>query len=227
MYPNDLTNPVITLRAETREKDSLGQQVKIIFAVENQNLKNLNPKFSSVPSKSEQEIMSLLGQVMKTDSDNIGEVLLSVGDYYIQSTVMSGIENKLRDLFNFDIFSVRTNFLQNTFGTLNSNGTSSDEVSSEKQKITIGNFLDNSTVYIGKYLGSALYVDGMLHLSLEDSDSTDITSAGNLIFRPEIGLELELPIANIRWNMAPDINALMNNQYVPSTSLTLSWKFNF
>lgn len=225
--PNDLTNPVITLRAETREKDSLGQQVKIIFAVENQNLKNLNPKFSSVPSKSEQEIMSLLGQVMKTDSDNIGEVLLSVGDYYIQSTVMSGIENKLRDLFNFDIFSVRTNFLQNTFGTLNSNGTSSDEVSSEKQKITIGNFLDNSTVYIGKYLGSALYVDGMLHLSLEDSDSTDITSAGNLIFRPEIGLELELPIANIRWNMAPDINALMNNQYVPSTSLTLSWKFNF
>lgn len=226
----DLTNPVITLRAETREKDTKGQQVKIIFSVENQKLKSLDPKFSAVPAKSEQEIMSLLGQVMRTDSENIGEVLLSVGDYYIQSTVMSGIENKLRDLFNFDIFSVRTNFLQNTFGTLNtsgSNSTSDSLNSSEKQKITIGNFLDNSTVYIGKYLGSALYVDGMLHLSMEDGDSTDITSAGNLIFKPEIGLELELPIANIRWSMAPDINALMNNQYVPSTALTLSWKFNF
>jgi len=38
---------------------------------------------------------------------------------------------------------------------------------------------------------------------------------------------LELPVANIRWSMSPDINALLNNEYVPSTALTLSWKFNF
>ena len=227
---NDLTNPVITLRAETREKDANGQQVKIILSVENQNLKNLDPKFSSVPSRSEKEIMALLGQVMKTDSENISDVLLTVGDYYIQSTVMSGLENKLRDLLNFDIFSIRTNFLQNTFGSINSqssNSVSDNLNGSQKQTITIGNFLDNSTVYIGKYLSSALYVDGMLHLSTENEDSTDITSAGNLTLKPEIGLELELPIANIRWSMSPDINALMNNQYVPSTALTLSWKFNF
>ncbi|MCQ2588813.1 MAG: translocation/assembly module TamB [Treponema sp.] len=222
--PEDMANPMITLRAETREKDEKGQQVRIIFSVENQYLQDLNPRFTAIPSKSEQEIMSLLGQVLKTDSDSIGEVLLSVGDYYIQSTVMSGLENKLRDLLNFDIFSVRTNFLQNTFGAI---GSTQNALDSEKQTITIGNFLDNSTVYIGKYLGSALYVDGMVHLSMDDNASADASSLGNLLFKPEIGLELELPIANIRWSMSPDINALLNNEYVPSTALTLSWKFNF
>jgi hypothetical protein len=48
-----------------------------------------------------------------------------------------------------------------------------------------------------------------------------------VIFQPEIGLELDSPFGNIRWNMAPDINALLNNQYVPSTSITLSWKVTF
>ena len=67
----------------------------------------------------------------------------------------------------------------------------------------------------------------MLHVSLEDSSINNITSFGSLIFQPEFGMEMESPFANIRVNVAPDINALLNNQFVPSTSLTLSWKFTF
>ena len=48
-----------------------------------------------------------------------------------------------------------------------------------------------------------------------------------MLFQPEFGMELESPFANIRVNMAPDINALLKNQFVPSTSVTLSWKFAF
>ncbi|MCQ2582426.1 MAG: translocation/assembly module TamB [Treponema sp.] len=216
----DITNPIVSIAAETREKDSTGQNIRIILSAENQYLSELNPKFSSDPPKSENEILSLLGQVILADAKGLGDIVATAGEYWLQSTVMREIENKLRDLLNFDIFSIRTNVLQNTINLSNA-GLLTNE------NITIGNFLDNSTVYIGKYLGSNLYVDAMLHLSLEDGDVTDISSAKGLLFKPEFGLELELPIANIRWNMAPDINALMNNQYVPSTSLSLSWKFNF
>jgi hypothetical protein len=67
----------------------------------------------------------------------------------------------------------------------------------------------------------------MLHVSLEDKLMNDFNGVGKLIFQPEIGLELESPFLNVRWNLAPNINALMKNQFVPQTSVTLSWKLAF
>ncbi len=217
---DDIANPTITVTAETRERDDRGQTVKIVMSVEDQKLLNLNPHFSSVPAKSENEIRALLGQIIVADSDSAGDFLFAASDYAIQSTVVRQAENKLRDLLNFDIFSLRTNVLQNTYNY-------SIARNSSKEKISLGNFLDNTTVYIGKYLGSSLYVDAMLHVSLEDGNVSDIASAGKMLFQPEFGMELESPFANIRVNMAPDINALLKNQFVPSASLTLSWKFTY
>ena len=217
---DDISNPMITVNAETREKDENGQTVKIVLSVEDQYLMDLQPKFSSVPPKSENEIRTLLGQIVIADSDSAADILFAASDYALQSTVMRQAENKLRNLLNFDIFSLRTNVLQNTYNMSVSRNLT-------PEKISIGNFLDNTTVYIGKYLGSSLYVDAMLHVSFEDSKVNDIASAGKMLFQPEFGMELESPFANIRVNMAPDINALLKNQFVPSTSVTLSWKFTY
>ena len=218
--PSDISNPQITLTAETREKDERGQNVKIVMEVENQFVSNLNPKFSSIPAKSENEILALLGQITVADSSSATSFLFAASDYALQSTLVRQAENKLRDLLNFDIFSVRTNVLQNTLNMGVSGALS-------KENITVGNFLDNSTVYIGKYLANSLYVDAMLHLSLDEGIFSNMNSTGNIVFQPEIGMELESPFANIRVNLAPDINALLQNQFVPSPSLTLSWKYAF
>ena len=217
---DDISNPMITVNAETREKDENGQTVKIVLSVEDQYLMDLQPKFSSVPPKSENEIRTLLGQIVIADSDSAADILFAASDYALQSTVMRQAENKLRNLLNFDIFSLRTNVLQNTYNM-------SVSRNFNREKISIGNFLDNTTVYIGKYLGTSLYVDAMLHVSFEDTKVNDIASAGKMLFQPEFGMELESPFANIRVNMAPDINALLKNQFVPSTSVTLSWKFTY
>lgn len=217
---DDISNPMITVSAETREKDENGQTVKIVLSVEDQYLMDLQPKFSSVPPKSENEIRNLLGQIVIADSDSAADILFAASDYALQSTVMRQAENKLRNLLNFDIFSLRTNVLQNTYNMSVSRNLT-------PEKISIGNFLDNTTVYIGKYLGSSLYVDAMLHVSFEDRRVNSIASTGKVLFQPEIGMELESPFANIRVNMAPDINALLKNQFVPSTSVTLSWKFTY
>ena len=218
--PQDITNPLVTIKAETRERDSNGQTVRIILSAENQYLLDFNPRFSSVPAKSENEIRLLLGQIVLADSDSVGDLFISAGEYYLQSTVVRDLENKLRDLLNFDIFSVRTNILQNTINLSTQR--------KETKNTSLGNFFDNSTVYIGKYIGNALYVDAMLNMSASDYVDTDYLSTGNLLFQPEFGLELELPVMNIRWDMTWDLNpGLKFKSYVPATSLSFSWKFNF
>lgn len=228
--PEELMNPIVTLRAETRERDTKNRNVKISMSVERQELQNLNPRFTSDPVKSENEIRSILGQLVIADSSNNNQLsaasfILSAGDYVIQSALGRKIENSLRELLNFDIFSVRTNVLQNTV-----NYSMTRNSSASKEVLAIGNLLDNSTVYMGKYLNNSIYVDAMLHLSLDDAVQSydELTASGsNLIFQPEVGMELESPFVNIRWSVAPDIKALMNQQFKPSSALTLSWKFSF
>ena len=217
---NDITNPLITITAETRERDEKGESVRIILTAENQYLKSFSPKFSSIPAKSETELRMLLGEIAIADSSSVPNFLFAAGDYAIQSVILRKFENKLRDFMNFDIFSLRTNILQNTIKLgINDNQNYS--------KFTPASLLDNTTLYIGKYLASNIYFDAMLHVTLEDKIMNSFNSMGVLIFQPEIGLELESPFFNIRWNLAPNINAMFYQQFVPHTSVTLSWKLTF
>lgn len=217
-------DPRISARAEIRERQTDGSPVRIILSVVNQPLSRLNPAFSSIPVKSQQEIMTLLGRILLADAGgaeaaaNPIALLGGLADYGAQITVFRNVENRLRDLFKFDIFSLRTMFLQNAFmGALNINS---------GQKFTVGNFLDNTTVYIGKYFGDTIYADAMLHLAYDAVSAEKEKSFGGLKFRPEIGLELPSPFGAIRWSIAPELNSDWK-LLVPHTSISISWKFNF
>ena len=167
--------------------------------------------------------MQLLGQVISADSSGISDILGSGGDFFIQSTVMRRVENTLRELLNFDIFSIRTNILQNSLKLSMSENT-------KNKQLGFGNFIDNSTVYMGKYFGSSIYVDSMLHWSYDENKINNGTSVNGIIFQPEFGFEMTSPFVNIRLGVAPDIDSLQKgllNTWVPSTSMTLSWKLAF
>ncbi len=208
--------PRLSLIAETKERDEDGKAVTITISAENQLLSKFKPVISTTPAKSETELQELLGQIVSADSDNVSSLVLATGDYIAQVTVIRRIENTLRDLLNFDIFSIRTQILQNAI---------KQQLNLEKttNKYTVGNFLDNSTVYIGKYLGSSLYADAMMAWTYDETKDEN----NGLVFQPSFGLEMESPFANIRWDIAPDVDAIKNNRWVPSTSITLSWKFTF
>ncbi|MCR4823315.1 MAG: translocation/assembly module TamB [Treponema sp.] len=219
----DSIDPRVTIRAETRERDENGNLVTIIMSASNQPVSAFNPVFSANPAKSEREIMQLLGQVISADSTGVSDILGSGGDFFIQSTVIRRIENTLRELLNFDIFSIRTNVLQNSIKL------SMDEDKKNKQ-MSVGNFIDNSTVYMGKYFGSSIYVDSMLHWSYDENKINNGTSVNGIVFQPELGFEMNSPYVNIRLGVAPDIDSLQKgllDTWVPSTSMTLSWKFAF
>lgn len=214
-------DPVITVRAETREHDTNGDPVTITLSAISQNISRFNAVLSSSPAKSESEIMEILGQIASGDASSVGNFLVAAGDYGVQVTLLRKIESALRDLSNFDIFSVRTTILQNSIMQgLNMNRASDNNS-------IIGNLFDNSTVYIGKYFGDDIYADALLHWTY---DKTKVDSGGvsgnGLVFQPEIGLEFEAPFANIRWNFAPDLGELQQS-WTQATSITLSWRVSF
>ncbi len=220
----DQFDPVISLRAEVRERDENGSPVRITMTVDNDPLSSFNPVFTSDPFKNQVEIMEILGQVATADTttDNPWRDLAVTGtDLLSQLGVFRPAENFIRDKLNLDIFSIRTLILQNAvFGT-------SLQGTSETDRWTAGNFLDNTTLYLGKYFGSIFYVDALLQFSYYDSayyqdrvyrNTFFPTVFGNLLFLPEIGIEVETPFAHIRWGISPVPN---NN------NVTLSWRFAY
>jgi hypothetical protein len=214
-------DPVVTVRAETREHDSNGEPITISLSAISQNVSRFNAVLSSSPAKSEKEIMDILGQIVKGDSSSVSGLLVAGVDYGVNATVLRKIEGALRDLWNFDIFSVRTTILQNSLMQgLNINSKSENDS-------VIGNLFNNSTVYIGKYFGSDIYADALLHWSYDSAkaNSGDGTGSG-LVFQLEIGLEFAAPFANIRWNFAPDLGEFKQS-WTQATSITLSWRISF
>lgn len=213
-------NPFVSLRAEIRERDESDNDVTISLAVDHQRISELSPKLSSSPAKSEKEIMELLGNIVTANSSDMSSFMLATGDYALQTMVMRKVENALRDLLNFDILSIRTMVVQNALKY-------SVSKDSDRQGINISNFFDNTTVYIGKYLGSDLYADAMFRLAYDKSRKNDGSTLQGLVLKPEIGLEMESPIANIRWSVAPDLSDLSRQKIMFVPSLTLSWSFNY
>ena len=223
---NNSLDPRLTVRAEVRERDSNNDVVTITLSAQDQNVSTFTPRLSASPAKSEAEIMSILGQIVSADSDSAGQIAGSILDYGVQSLAFRKVENTLRDLLNFDIFSIRVTALQNALTQSSSNNQKNDD-----NKYSIGNFFDNTTVYIGKYFGSFIYVDSLMRWFYDEDKIAEGTSATGLIFQPEIGFEMQSPFANLRLDIAPDVsnnqNLLSSNLWVQATSFTLSWKLNF
>lgn len=213
-------DPYVTIRAETREKDSSNNDVKINLAIDHQKISNLSPKLTSSPAKSEKEIMEMLGSFVTANSDDMASFMLATGDYALQTMVIRKIETALRDFLNFDILSIRTMVVQNALKY-------SMEQNSERQGMNVSNFFDNTTVYIGKYFGNSLYADAMVRLVYDKNRVGDGSTIQGLTFQPEIGFEMESPLANIRWGLASDLSDIARSKINIVPSLTLSWEFNY
>jgi hypothetical protein len=126
------------------------------------------------------------------------------------------------------MFSMRTQVLQNLIlqssafqrredGAL-------DQERNESQSV-IGNYFDNTTVYVGEYITSSMFFQGMLSLRYDDRQGMwSGLNVSGLSFEPEFSLELRNPLFDIRWNLSllhPE------NLFVNNMSLTLGWRKSF
>jgi hypothetical protein len=224
-------NPRISARAEIRDRSASGP-VTISMIIENEPLLSFVPRFVATPSLTPLEIYSILGQnpnnIQGNDNnDSIQRLLLASStdilaqvvagsDAFNQFGYMRQFERQVRNLLNLDMLNIRTRFLQNAVA---SNATAFGQPPVDRIS-RVGNYFDNTTVFIGKYIGQDMFIQGTLAMKYDE----DRVSFGGLSFEPDIGLELQNPFFSIRWDFFP---YHPQNWWVNDHSITLIWSKSF
>jgi len=211
-------NPRLTTRAEVRDRTDEGP-VRISLIVDNEPLLSFVPRFESAPSLSQVEIFALLGQNLIGNPDNEASdamqraFLTSTADLLAQFVVVRRVERQIRNFLNLDMFSVRTQVLQNAF----LNAAMQNPIDRNSR---VGNYFNNTTVFGGKYIGADMFIQGMLSMRYDENQ----LNMGGLRFEPDIGVELQSPFFSIRWDFIP---AHPENWWVNDNSITLSKNWTF
>jgi translocation and assembly module TamB len=226
--------PRITARAEIRERTDSGP-VTVSMIINNEPLLSFVPRFEATPSLTQLEIYSLLGHSVYVGggdtADNAAALLISSTTDVLskvfenteigQITGLRQFERALRNFFSLDMFSVRTKFLQNAVAS-NFGQTQVDK------NIHVGNYFDNTTVYLGKYIGQDMFIQSMIRMRYdENSQNTGgFLNMGGVRLEPDIGIEFNTPLFNIRWDFLPE-SYNFENWGINDNSFTLIWSKSF
>jgi hypothetical protein len=213
---NEITmDPHIALRAEIRDRTEQGP-VTIALVIDEAPISSFTPRFESEPPLSLAEILTVLGQNV-TGSSSQNAMLVASSDIVTQFSIVRMFEQDVRDALNLDMFSIRTQILQNAM--LQASGLVETPVDMTNG---LGNYFDNTTVYIGKYFGSDMFVQSMVSLRYDQENPN--TLFGGLSIESDIGVELRTPLFTIRWNIVPSHR---ENLFITDQSFTISWKWSF
>ena len=215
-------DPLITARAEVRDRNENGP-VTVSMIVDNAPLSSFTARFESSPPLSQVEIFTLLGQSLMgrgTDDDDFDPMqafLVSTTDLLAQFTVVRAFEQRIRNFTRLDMFSIRTQALQNV---IFSNMMAGDARSQVDTNGRLGNYFDNTTIFGGRYVGQDLFIQGMISMRHD----ANRTAWGGLVLQPDIGFDIQGPTINnynlrIRWDFVP---TSPENWFVNDNSITLT-----
>jgi hypothetical protein len=137
-------------------------------------------------------------------------------DSLAQFTVIRRLQREVRNFLGLDMFSIRTQVLQNV--VMQATGGRTDDPAERPYRA--GNYFDNTTVYIGKYFGADLFGQAMLSFKYDENKLT----LGGLKLEPELGLEMRNPLFDIRFNLVP---LHPENWFVNDASFSLIWRRTF
>lgn len=200
---------LLNLTAEITDYDSDGNKVVISLILQNSTLDNISPRFASTPAKDENEILAMLGQSVLASSaldQNLSlsslatfaatatQTLQRVG--ILESNKSYSIGSTIRNSLNLDIFSARSNILSNIIiDALPGELTGRGDVS------MLARYLDNTSIFAGKYVGEDFFIRIRLMLkadsSVKLSDDVGHFLTKDLILDTEISLDWETPMGTV------------------------------
>ena len=207
-------NPLITATAELRESGPSGP-VRITLNAENSPLENLNPSLSSIPFYTETELISLMsGKVFAVDTSSamdIREAAIASSEFIPQLNIFKTFERNVQKALGVDIVYIRSTFMQRWLLDL------TKPLTEANPEDPLARYLDQSELYIGKYLTDSAFLHGSLRFR-EDP----LVSSTRLRLDSEFGIELESPFGLINWSITPSLN---EGSLVTGQELSLSWRY--
>ncbi|GHU39545.1 hypothetical protein FACS1894190_04720 [Spirochaetia bacterium] len=221
-------DPRITARAETRDRSN-NEAVTISMVIDNQPISNFTPRLESNPPLSQIEILSIMGEKFagSTGENNVIEraFLSSTADVLAQFGVVRRFERTVRDFLHVDMFSMRTQAIQNAillnvFNNSQSGQSGADPSSGARSSLSmdntkIGNYFDNTTVFIGKYIGANMFLQGMVSLRYDPAN----VEWGGISVEPEISTEFKTPLFDLKWEV---VTKNFTTKWVLNNNITLS-----
>ena len=204
-------NPKISARAEIRDQAEIGP-VTISMIIDNAPLISFSPRFVSTPPLSQLEIYSLLGQAPQGEVEPRNLATSVVMDSLTQFAVINRLQRQVRDFLGMDMLSMRTQLLQNV--VFQAGSRFSDRT------YRLGNYFDNSTVFMGKFIGTDLFGEAMLSFKYDENK----IDWGGLVLEPELGFELRNPLFDIQFNM---VLLHPENLFMDDITFSLVWRRTF
>ncbi len=219
-------DPLLDFKAQIREVDSKGEVVNVYMILDKSPLSRFSPRFESDPPLSTVEIMSMLGSnvfaQLGGEKINISSALMLTGDLVSQFSIMRGFEQKVKDIFKLDLFSIRTQMIQNIIVDRFINEPASGNNSSD----LFSKYLDNTTLYLGKYFGNTLFLQTMVQFGTDSPFETEQNSSSRpLRVQTRVSLEWKTPLFLLDFSVEP--NFLDPVSSINNTSLSLSWGYSY
>ena len=155
-------SPRLTLEAESRTVYN-GNQLLVKLSAQNSPLDNLVFRLESVPTLSELEIARALGQDLlqvQQGGIGLGQVLIENSDLIPQLDLTSQLESQVIQLTGLDVFYFQSQLLQKIILDLSG-------LSLLSGNMTLGDYLDNTSIVGGKYLTDQLYLQVSLQLMMD------------------------------------------------------------
>jgi hypothetical protein len=206
-------DPRIMIRAETRDRNNDGP-VTIFMIVDNAPLMSFTARFETSPPLSQLEILSLMGQTLTGlpaeggEGGSVQNIVFSGVDFLSQSFVFRRLERLIRNFTGLDMFTfwspIVRNFITSRWNPIDNDG--------------MGNYFDNTAVFIGKYFSSDMFFQGSVLLQYDENK----LEMGGYTFEADLGIELHSPLFDIQWNVSP-----LKYQTFFDASFTLTWRWLF
>ena len=205
----DMFDPHLSILAEIREIEyDTGDEVRI-FLESDSRFSHFSPQFYSEPSLPDVKILAMVGgsivNRLKERGAGVSAVMLTT-DLVSQFGLLRPLERMVSEFLPVDFFTVRTQVVQNILleGVLRE----------------YNNPLANTTLSLGKYLGTDVFLEVLMRLTTAEGTSVKVLPG----IRPEfeVSLEWTTPFFLLEWSFRPEHP---ENLYLTDNTLAFRWRF--
>ncbi len=206
-------DPRITARAEVREWDSVENEEVKIYLDADSRLSQFSPRFSSDPSRTDVQILAMIGAPIfeRAGEQGLGvQALMLSSDILSQFGLLRPFEQRIRQLLNLDMFSIRTQIVQNL-------------VAQKVFGVEL-NPLDNTALSLGKYLGNDLFLEMLVRLQSRPGVAGSSNPTGTLTSEVELNIEWATPFFLLEWSFLPKTPETL---FLADNSLSMQWRYSY
>ncbi|QEN07659.1 hypothetical protein EXM22_06520 [Oceanispirochaeta crateris] len=221
-------NPFLNIEAEIDTTDTNGDNVTIYLVYRNPILNEFKPSLRSNPSMPEDQITALFGQSLIPYDDSgdtdVSKLILATGGMVGTYGFVGPFELALKESLNLDNVTIRTEILENALiDQLNRESTVSDSSST----FSMAKYLDNTSLYLGKFAGDSLYFSAGVVVDYDQLYGLRSYMNG-IDLVPDLTIEMRTPFFLIFWNYNKS-NAydFYNSDFVKNNAIGFEWQYSY